>query len=734
MEPRFNTVLDQTGTPIASATVTVFESDGVTIATIQTTAGGALANPFTTNDQGEYSYQAANGRYVERANFGGASQDVPVVLFDPDDQPSSNDQQVRVTSNDTTSDFLNSKVAAGTGIVLTVINPAADEDLQIALDSTVYPRVSISSNDTTNDFLLNKLTAGDAITLTEVNDGGDEDLQIAVAATLSNKNIDDATDVSIQSSGILSIGATSPTSKIDVQNISDGSPDGTRGISMRNVAGTRVGMEVGVNNDSYVGTLTNSNFDIRQNNTVRATFDNNGEVEFGPTLVAAQRIQILPGSDARVAIGTDSPTAKLDIRNIPDASPNGTMGVFLRNVAGTAVGMEVGVNNDSYVGTTGNSAFHIRQNNIEKISFNTTGAIDVNVDLQAPDIRQVESIGYNITAQTTPLTSSTLDVDEDLVFLTLSQNQAITTFTTGRPSDSEFLLIVRQNATGGFNVTSWPTAVLWPSNQSAPTIPSGANEFLAIRVYYDGTNFFASPLSLGTASGSGSGSTNKVAMFEDFLASINSVNQTEDLPETFQQVTGTDATASVALQDANTNGIVDIQSGDDAAATMAANGAQITGNRIWRGGDNLVFESRVRIDNITNVAFFVGVTDTNSLEMPFTLGASDVLTSNATDAAGFLFDTAADTDNIWLVGVEGGVDAISQDTTQAYVGGTFITLRIEFGGSSTANFFINGSQVGTQMSDVVNDGVNLTPYVGLFSRNTTSKTAEVDYISCEKDR
>ena len=182
MEPRFNTVLDASGTPIGGATVTVFESDGVTPATIFDLAGSPQANPFTTNLEGEYSYQAANGRYVERSSFGGTTEDVPVVLFDPADQAGTNDQQVRITSSDTTSDFLDNKLVVTGGVTKTILNPAGNESIQLSLDTAIYPKVSVSSNDTTIGFLAEKLVAGSNITLVEQNDGSAETLQINSAS------------------------------------------------------------------------------------------------------------------------------------------------------------------------------------------------------------------------------------------------------------------------------------------------------------------------------------------------------------------------------------------------------------------------------------------------------------------------------------------------------------------------------------------------------------------------
>src|SRR3990167_7091940 len=44
------------------------------------------------------------------------------------------DFKVKVTSDDTTGDYLLNKLAAGTGITLTETNPAGDEDVTIGLD------------------------------------------------------------------------------------------------------------------------------------------------------------------------------------------------------------------------------------------------------------------------------------------------------------------------------------------------------------------------------------------------------------------------------------------------------------------------------------------------------------------------------------------------------------------------------------------------------------------------
>lgn len=118
------------------------------------------------------------------------------------------------------------------------------------------------------------------------------------------------------------------------------------------------------------------------------------------------------------------------------------------------------------------------------------------------DLRQIRRIGIDKNTQSTPLTADDLVVDSDIVILTLNGNQNIDSFTSRLTTqDSKFVLIVQQNGTGGFSITGWPSNVIFPANQSPPTIPTGANEFLAILFVHDQLSFYGSPLSLGTGSG-----------------------------------------------------------------------------------------------------------------------------------------------------------------------------------------------------------------------------------------
>lgn len=138
-------------------------------------------------------------------------------------------------------------------------------------------------------------------------------------------------------------------------------------------------------------------------------------------------------------------------------------------------------------------------------SFQDTLNMNANdIEMDAAGVSEITQLGYNGANLTTPLSGGVLPLTSDIVIFTLAADQAITTMSAtaiGTSTHREVILIVKQNGTGGFDITSWPSNVIWPSDQTAPTIPSGANEFLAIRMVSDGTNWHASPLSLGTGGG-----------------------------------------------------------------------------------------------------------------------------------------------------------------------------------------------------------------------------------------
>jgi hypothetical protein len=91
------------------------------------------------------------------------------------------DVLVKATAADTTANFLRPKLTAGAGISLAVLNPGADETVEITATDAVDDQVAVTGADTTPGFLAAKIVAGANITLTVLNPGANETLEVAAA-------------------------------------------------------------------------------------------------------------------------------------------------------------------------------------------------------------------------------------------------------------------------------------------------------------------------------------------------------------------------------------------------------------------------------------------------------------------------------------------------------------------------------------------------------------------------
>lgn len=165
--------------------------------------------------------------------------------------------------------------------------------------------------------------------------------------------------------------------------------------------------------------------------------------------------------------------------------------------------------------------------------------------------------------------------------------------------------------------------------------------------------------------------------------------------------------------------------------TTAQDGSQLVCRiPVQADSGGLVFEARLHINTaITNVAVNVGLTDVTTLEEPFT-NAADVITSNASDAACFVYDTGATTDEWWMCCVDSDADDTGNATTgTAPTADVYQTFRIEVSADgNTVAFYIDGTLEGTLTNAGVSPSVNLYATVIACGDGTASKTVDVDYI------
>lgn len=200
---------------------------------------------------------------------------------------------------------------------------------------------------------------------------------------------------------------------------------------------------------------------------------------------------------------------------------------------------------------------------------------------------------------------------------------------------------------------------------------------------------------------------------------------------------GSDAQAvDPAIDTAQAGGVWRLVTGN-ADGTTAADASQLVWSDVpiqldSMGGD-LTLEARVRIKSaITTVSVFFGLTDSTSLEEPFT-NASDSITSTATDGAGFLYDTGATTDTWWGVAVDTNTDDTGNASTGiAPVADTWQVLRMVVASDgASVRFFVDGTLYLTLSGGGCGPDVVLYPTLIACATTTTSRTVDIDWIKAQ---
>lgn len=222
----------------------------------------------------------------------------------------------------------------------------------------------------------------------------------------------------------------------------------------------------------------------------------------------------------------------------------------------------------------------------------------------------------------------------------------------------------------------------------------------------------------------------RATLFDDFLGDV--------LADQWSGAAGTDTAGAAPAINAQENGVVRLTSGDAGGGNDAADGSVLTAGLNWyaeNGG--LVIEGRIKlVSAITTVNVCFGFTDvlgTTAVEAPFEIGSTDAITSNATDAVCFVFDTAG-TDDQWAgLGVKNGTDTSRVDTGLAPTADTYQRLRIEVGTAGDATFFVDGVEVGS-VANAVTATVALTPVLFVMTRTTATRSVDADYIFCQQER
>lgn len=230
-------------------------------------------------------------------------------------------------------------------------------------------------------------------------------------------------------------------------------------------------------------------------------------------------------------------------------------------------------------------------------------------------------------------------------------------------------------------------------------------------------------------------SSAKYVLKDDFIGTwaIGDAGPADTWSTTAGSGTATQVATTVA---ASINGAVTLKSASDDGAN-SANSTTFTGiNLGWKANSGgLALETRLKLDAITDVALFVGFTDTISttVELPIFLNAAD-LDSDATDACGIIFDTDATTDEWCHGGVKNGTDTTPAFSGSAPAADTYVILRVEVSATGGVRGYINGTAIGAEVANAVTATTALTPAIIVSNRGAAQRVCTIDYIKVEQNR
>jgi hypothetical protein len=222
----------------------------------------------------------------------------------------------------------------------------------------------------------------------------------------------------------------------------------------------------------------------------------------------------------------------------------------------------------------------------------------------------------------------------------------------------------------------------------------------------------------GTLTGSSSGQvrlTNGLTFFEDFTNEVLDLNVF-----TVASDAGGTVFAIAVASPGTIAGICDTTTNDK---------QEIASEIIYSTSLVTYFETRCKVSAITTACVNIGLSDAKAeaaQTVAWTVGASDVLTTNTDDGVGFVFDTGADTDGFFGV-VSASTDDKEGAGATAPVADTYIKLAFSIDASRLVTFYVNDVAYGS-VSTALDASTLLCPYVAVQSRSNAARTFTIDYI------
>lgn len=218
-----------------------------------------------------------------------------------------------------------------------------------------------------------------------------------------------------------------------------------------------------------------------------------------------------------------------------------------------------------------------------------------------------------------------------------------------------------------------------------------------------------------------------VSWFSDFLG--------DSIPAEMLAGIGSGTGNAVAIS-IGSHGRVEIKT-SSADAAIGANGSSLGGGALNYRADQggLMMETRLQVDNIAAVMFFVGFTDTpgSTVEAPIFLVAADI-DSDATNACGVAFDTDGSTAEFFHGGVKADVDTVPDFSGSAPVNATYVKIRVEVSADGAVQGFINDVAIGPAVANAVTITTPLVPQIFVANRGAAARNVLVDYLHVQGNR
>ena len=222
-----------------------------------------------------------------------------------------------------------------------------------------------------------------------------------------------------------------------------------------------------------------------------------------------------------------------------------------------------------------------------------------------------------------------------------------------------------------------------------------------------------------------------VTFFDDFLA--------DAIEARISSTAGSGtANAALAVVAGSQNGLATLKSASDDGA-HSANGSTVSLDALnfLPSVGGLAMEVRLKVDDITNVAIFVGFSDTISttVELPiYKTSGADTLDSDATNACGVGFDTDGATDEWWQGGTADGTDTAATHSGAAPVNDTFVTIRVEVSTAGAVTGYIDDTVIGAAVASAINPATPVTPFLVVANRSAAQRILTSDYLYVQQSR